>query len=156
MGSDPATPAAAYAARQTGGGDVGVLGVPEHQQVGNQDRKTEIIDQYRAGEDDKDHVAGGYRKSHPQHETRQKQQYQGKKEIPLGKRKHEARKLESQTRKADDAHDDSRHSAGQAHGKGVSARNDEAIHNAYDPAADPAGQGPLNRFSRLRAPLIPR
>ena len=70
-------------------GDVGVLGIPEHEQVSDQDWKPEIIDQYRAGENDEDDVAGGYWKSHSEYETRQKQKYQGKKEIPLGKGKHE-------------------------------------------------------------------
>ena len=44
--------------------------------MGDQDRKAEIIDKYRAGEDDEDDVASGYGKSHPEHQTRQKQEHQ--------------------------------------------------------------------------------
>ena len=70
-----------------GGCDVGVLGVPEHEQVSDQDRKTEIIDQHRAGEDDKDDVTGGYGKSHPKHETCQKQAVSGQERDSPGKEK---------------------------------------------------------------------
>ena len=138
-----------------GRGDVGVLGIPEHDQVSNQDGKTEIIDEHRAGQNDQDDVAGGYGKSHAEHETRQKQKHQSEKEIPLRKGKHETRKFEAQTREADDAHDDSRHGAGQTHWKCISARDDEAIHDADYPAADPVRQGPLRGFPRPRTHLIP-